>query len=52
MFDVKIDLQNMVLGENSKAKKKDMTIEKVLTTVSMQMRVSGLCERTISDYNL
>ena len=52
MFDVKLDLQNMVLSENSKAKKKDMTIEKVLTTVSMQMRVSGLRERTISDYNL
>ena len=52
VFDVKLDLQNLVLGDNPKSKKKDMTIEKVLKTVSMQMRVSGLRERTISDYNL
>ena len=52
VFDVKIDLQNVVFGDNPKAKKKDMTIEKALKTVSMQMKVSGLRERTISDYNL
>ena len=52
VFDVRLDLQKVGLGDNPKSKKKDMTIEKVLKTVSMQMRVSGLRERTISDYNL
>lgn len=52
VFDVKLDVQNVGLGGNTKNKKKDMTIEKALKTVSMQMRMSGLRERTISDYNL
>lgn len=38
VFDVKLDLQNVVLGDNPIAKKKDMTIDKALKTVSMQMR--------------
>ena len=52
IFDVQIDLPSMELDDKPKAKKKDMTIEKAIQTVSMQMKVSGLRERTISDYNL
>lgn len=52
VFDVKLDLPSVELDDKPNAKKKEMTIEKVLQTVSMQMKVSGLRERTISDYKL
>ena len=52
IFDVSVDLRNMVVGESPKPKRKDFTVEKALKTVSMQMKVSRLRERTIKDYNL
>lgn len=48
-----VNLRNLVqLDEAGKSLKQGMTIEKALATLNKQMRVSGLRERTIKDYNL
>ena len=48
-----VNLRSLVqLDETGKSLKQEMTIEKALTTLNKQMRVSGLRERTIKDYNL
>ncbi|WP_427137343.1 tyrosine-type recombinase/integrase [Psychrobacillus psychrodurans] len=48
-----VNLRNLVqLDETAKFMKQGMTIEKALTILNRQMKVSGLRERTIKDYNL
>ncbi len=56
VFDVQLDLNQIVLGEKATTKRKPksnlMTIEKAVQTITKQMEVSGFRERTMSDYNL
>ena len=48
-----VNLRNLVqLDETAKFMKQGMTIEKALTILNRQMKVSGLRERTIKDYKL
>lgn len=48
-----VNLRNLVqLDDTAKFMKQGMTIEKALTILNRQMKVSGLRERTIKDYNL
>lgn len=52
VFDVNLDLNELLIGSDNHSKKIELSLEKALKTVTMQMKVSGLRERTISDYNL
>lgn len=48
-----VNLKNLVqLDETAKFMRQGMSIEKALTILNRQMKVSGLRERTIKDYNL